>query len=451
MENVVVRDLVNFSEGKLMSRVNMNQAVSFIANDSRRQGENWVYLALRGERLDGHDFVEDAKKNGAILSIVERDDITDSIVVRDSYRALKDIATEYRNRFDIRTVAITGSSGKTTTKDMVYYALNESAHTLRNIGNLNSEIGLPMTVLNLDRSHELGVFEMGMYHLGEIDYLAEIVKPNIGIITNVGTAHILNLKTRENILRAKLEIANYMSERDTLLINGDNDMLQSIEQSQIKPKLITFGLGNKNSIYAKEYEFTADNTRVMAKILDEELEFDIPTIGEHNILNALSALGAAKVLGHDLSIATRGLAKYRASKYRMEKSEVGGKTIINDSYNANPDSMRAALSTLNYLSAKRKVAIIADMLELGENSSGYHFEIGEYASGYVDFLIAIGREAKQYIEGARKAGMPDRCLKYFEDNREAIGEINRLLRDGDGIIIKGSRGMKLEEVAERIC
>ncbi len=451
MENITIQDLVDYTKGKLLCNLDGNTKIEFIANDSRTQGKNWAYLALRGERLDGHEFVEGAKTNGAILSIVEKEGFEDGLVVEDSYLALKNIATEYRKRFDIPTVAITGSSGKTTTKDMVYFALNESEKSLRNIGNLNSEIGLPMTVLNLDKSHKIGIFEMGMYHLGEIDYLAEIVKPNIGIITNVGTAHILNLKTRENILKAKLEIANYMCKSDHLLINGDNDLLQSVKQENLEPKLYKFGLNNTNDIYAKKYVFLDGRTKICAKILDEEIEFTIPAIGEHNILNALSALGVAKILGHNLIVAANGLAKYQASKYRMEKSEVGEKTIINDSYNANPDSMRAALSTLNYLSAKRRVAILADMLELGDESPKYHTEIGKFAAESIDFLIAIGNEARYFIDGAKEAGMDESCLQYFENNEQAMEHINSLLKEGDGILIKGSRGMKLEEVAEKIC
>ncbi|MDO4711088.1 MAG: UDP-N-acetylmuramoyl-tripeptide--D-alanyl-D-alanine ligase [Peptostreptococcaceae bacterium] len=451
MENITVADLMSFTRGTLMGSIDPQKKISFISNDSRSQGEDWVYLALKGERLDGHDFIEDAAKNGAILAIAERGSKENCILVKNSYRALKDIASGYKARYDIPVVAVTGSSGKTTTKDMTFFALNECRPTLRNIGNLNSEIGLPMTVLNLDRDHRIGLFEMGMYHLGEIDYLAEIVKPHVGVITNVGTAHIMNLKTRDNILKAKLEIANYMGEEDFLLINGDNDKLSEIDPDKMRPRVITFGLDKKNDIHPLRYAVKDGNTEIFASVLGEEIDLVIPTVGEHNICNALSAMGVCKVLGLDLQKAASGLKKYQPSKYRMEKSEVGGKVLINDSYNANPDSMRAAISTLDHIHAKRKVAILADMLELGEGSLRYHREIGAYVAGYADLLIAIGNEAKYIGEGARESGMKDEAIRYFQTNEEAKHAINAILHEGDVVILKGSRGMKLEEVADSIC
>ncbi len=450
MENITIQDLATFTNGKIGEGLLPETKVSFISNDSRTQGENWVYLALRGERLDGHQFVEGAYQNGAIAAIVERD-FEKGILVKDSYKALKDIAIGYKKRYDIPCVGVTGSSGKTTTKDMIYFALSESKNTLRNEGNLNSEIGLPMTVLNLSKEHECCVLEMGMYHLGEIDYLAEIARPHIAVITNVGTAHILNLKTRENIRLAKMEITNYMNERDFLLINGDNDMLAALDKRAIVPEVFAFGLGEHNDIHPIRWEFVSGKTKLRAKVLDEEVELILPTIGEHNIGNALSALGVCKLLGLDLKKSAAGLAKYQPSRHRMEKSEIGNKIIIDDSYNANPDSMRAALSTLDYVSGERKVAILADMLELGEDSAQYHFEVGEFAHQRIDVLIAIGEMAKYIVEGARKSGMKEDCLYHFENNEQAKARINDILQEKDAVIIKGSRGMKLEEVADSIC
>lgn len=450
MENVLLRDIVSYTRGSISENVDGSQKISFIANDSRRQGENWVYLAIRGERLDGHDFVIDAYQNGAVASIVEKP-TERGIVVENTYQALKDIAIGYKSRFEIPFVAVTGSSGKTTTKDMIYYALSATQNTLRNEGNLNSEIGLPMTLLNLEQSHECAVLEMGMYHLGEIDYLADIVRPHIGVITNVGTAHIVHLKTRENIRKAKLEIANYMQAGDFLLLNGDNDMLAALDFDELKPQVITFGLSRSNDIYPIEYTFLRDSTRGRAKVLDEEVDFEIPTLGEHNILNALSALGVCKLLSLNLRASAEGLAQYQPSRHRMEKREIGDKLIIDDSYNANPDSMRAALSTLDYAQGGRKVAVLADMLELGENSAQYHFDVGVFAANRLDLLIGIGEMAKEILRGAESAGFRQEAMVHFENNEAANAVINRLLNKGDTILLKGSRGMKLEEVADSIC
>ncbi len=465
MENITIFDLQKFTQGDFVGKIDKNTKVEFVSNDSRSSGKNWVYLAIKGQRLDGHSFVEGAFENGAILSIVEKsneeiskkikelsDDYRQNfLLVDNSYIALKNIASEYKKQYDIPCVAVTGSSGKTTTKDMIYYALSSSKPTLRNIGNLNSEIGLPMTVLNLDKNFELAIFEMGMYDIGEIDYLAEIIKPNVAVITNVGTAHIVNLKTRDNILKAKLEVTNYMTQSDFLIVNGDNDLLSTISQSDFKPKIFTFGFGNKNDIHVLEHSTDGNKTVIKAKIIDEVLDFEIPMIGDHNILNALSALSVCKVMGLDLKKSAQGLLNYQASKFRMEKSEVGGKIIINDSYNANPDSMKATISTMSNILSSRKIAILADMLELGENSANYHREIGKIAKEYVDIIIAIGYEAKYIVEGAREAGMKEEQLYHYKNNSEAVENINFLLKENDVIIIKGSRGMKLEEVAEAIC
>lgn len=451
MENITIKDIISLCEGEHGEAIDQNQKVEQISNDSRTIAKNWIYLALVGERLDGHDFIEQAIQNGAIAVISQKNTSPRCIVVEDSYRALKKIAQGYKNRYNIPYVAVTGSSGKTTTKDMIYFSASESKKTLRNIGNLNSEIGLPMTLLNLDGTFECAILEMGMYNLGEIDYLAEIVKPNIGVITNIGIAHLMNLKTRENILKAKLEIANYMNSKDTLLINGDNDMLQTIDKSQLKPKTYTFGLGRQNDIHPLAVKTENNKTYVTAKVLGEEVDFVIPTIGEHNISNALSAMGVCKLLGLDLKQSAKGLSKYQPSKYRMEKHEIGGKLIINDCYNANPYSMKASISTLNYVEAKRKVAVLADMLELGEESSQYHFGVGEALKDAVDVIIAIGPEAKSYIDGACSKGFEKANTYYFNNNQEAIERINAILQEGDTVLIKGSRGMKLEEVADSIC
>lgn len=451
MENISLADLVKYCDASYDKNLDLSKKVKKISNDSRTVDQDWVYLALIGERLDGHDFIEQAKENGAIAVISQKNEYSQGIYVENSYQALKDIAMHYRERFKIPYLAVTGSSGKTTSKDMLYYAVKESKKTLRNIGNLNSEVGLPMTVLNLDSSYEVGILEMGMYNLGEIDYLAEIVRPNIGIITNIGNAHIVNLKTRDNILKAKMEISNYMTSKDYLLINGDDDMLRTIKKDELSATVYTFGLDRSNDIHVLEYMTRDGEILVRASILGQEIEFIIPTLGEHNIYNALSVMGACKILNLNLKKSAQGLKNYQPSKYRMEKSEVNGKLIINDSYNANPYSMKAAISILKDLSYPRRVVILGDMLELGDESVGEHKEIGALLKDYADLIIAIGVEAKNYLEGAKEKDFNQKNMFYFANNEEAIKEINEILQAGDVVFIKGSRGMKLEEVADSIC
>lgn len=451
MRNITIGDILKMTGAEASFEIDENARVCNISNDSRDIKEDTIYAAIVGERLDGHDFARAALENGAIAAIVEKRVTEKDILVKDTRRALKDIAMGYRSRFDIPFLAVTGSSGKTTTKDMLYFAVSESRKTLRNLGNLNSEIGLPMTVFNLDESHECAVLEMGMYVQGEIDYLAEIVKPHFAIITNVGVAHIQSAGSRENILKAKMEIANYMTQSDVLLINGDNDMLQTVDTGAMKPSVYKYGLEEHNDIRLISYETTESGMKIRADILGKITEYEIPTLGIHNIYNSLSVMGLCSLMGLDMKKSAEGIRKYQPSKYRMEIKSVSGKTLIEDFYNANPDSMRASIETFRQMQGERKVAVLADMLELGEISEKEHMNAGIQASEIFDVIICIGSDAKYIGKGAIENGFDKGRVYYFANNEEAVSEINSILRPGDAVLMKGSRGMKLEEVAESIC
>ena len=451
MRNITIGDILKMTGAEAGFEIDENARVCNISNDSRDIKEDTIYAAIVGERLDGHDFARAALENGAIAAIVEKRVTEKDILVKDTRRALKDIAMGYRSRFDIPFLAVTGSSGKTTTKDMLYFAVSESRKTLRNLGNLNSEIGLPMTVFNLDESHECAVLEMGMYVQGEIDYLAEIVKPHFAIITNVGVAHIQSAGSRENILKAKMEIANYMTQSDVLLINGDNDMLQTVDTGAIKPSVYKYGLEEHNDIRLISYETTESGMKIRADILGKITEYEIPTLGIHNIYNSLSVMGLCSLMGLDMKKSSEGIRKYQPSKYRMEIKSVSGKTLIEDFYNANPDSLRASIETFRQMQGERKVAVLADMLELGAISEKEHMNAGIQASEIFDVIICIGSDAKYIGKGAIENGFDKGRVYYFANNEEAVSEINSILRPGDAVLMKGSRGMKLEEVAESIC
>ena len=451
MRNITIGDILKMTGAEASFEIDENARVCNISNDSRDIKEDTIYAAIVGERLDGHDFARAALENGAIAAIVEKRVTEKDILVKDTRRALKDIAMGYRSRFDIPFLAVTGSSGKTTTKDMLYFAVSESRKTLRNLGNLNSEIGLPMTVFNLDESHECAVLEMGMYVQGEIDYLAEIVKPHFAIITNVGVAHIQSAGSRENILKAKMEIANYMTQSDVLLINGDNDMLQTVDTGAIKPSVYKYGLEEHNDIRLISYETTESGMKIQADILGKITEYEIPTLGIHNIYNSLSVMGLCSLMGLDMKKSAEGIRKYQPSKYRMEIKSVSGKTLIEDFYNANPDSLRASIETFRQMQGERKVAVLADMLELGAISEKEHMNAGIQASEIFDVIICIGSDAKYIGKGAIENGFDKGRVYYFANNEEAVSEINSILRPGDAVLMKGSRGMKLEEVAESIC
>lgn len=451
MENITIRDIITMTGGVLNFDIDDNIKIENISHDSRNIKENSLYVAIKGENLDGHNFVSGALENGALAAIVEKPSSTKDIQVENTYMALKKIAMEYRDKFDIPFVSVTGSSGKTTTKDMLYYAISKSKKTLRNLGNLNTEIGLPMTMYNLDSTYKCAILEMGMYTLGEIDYLAEIVRPNIAVITNVGVAHMQSVGSRENILKAKMEIANYMTKDDVLIINGDNDMLKTVDKLQYEFKILTFGMEEHNDFRMISYKANENSMNIKADFMGEEIEYILPTLGAHNIYNSLSALAVCKVMGLDMKNSAEGIAQYLPSKYRMELKTLENKSIIQDFYNANPDSMKASINTFKDVEAKRKIGILADMLELGEISEASHMEIGNISADIFDVVICIGKEAKFIGMGAEASGLSKNNIHYFENNQEAIANINNILEAGDKILMKGSRGMKLEEVAEAIC
>lgn len=451
MENITIRDIIEITDGTTNFNIDENLEIKHISNDSREIKADSLYVALKGENLDGHKFVSSAIENGAVAALVEKSSSSRDIIVDNTYKALKNIAMAYRNRFDIPFLSVTGSSGKTTTKDMLYYAVSSSLKTLRNLGNFNNEIGLPMTMYNLDATYQCAILEMGMYTLGEIDYLAEIVRPNIAVITNVGVAHMQTAGSRENILKAKMEISNYMTESDTLIINGDNDMLKTINKENYKFKILTFGLESENDFSVISYQTEDTSMRIKAKFIDEEVEYLLPTLGIHNIYNSLSALAVCKVMGLDMKKSAEGIASYAPSKYRMEIKQLSDKVLVEDFYNANPDSMKASIETFREVSSNRKVGILADMLELGDISELSHKEIGNIAAQVMDVLVCIGKEARFIGLGAEEAGFDKANIYYYENNEQAIEKINSILKPGDKILMKGSRGMKLEEVAEIIC
>lgn len=451
MENVTIEDILKFTKGDLCYDIDKETLINNISNDSRNMNKDSLYIALIGENLDGHIFSESALANGGLGAIVQKPTTKKDILVEDTYLALKEISRGYRNRFDIPFVSVTGSSGKTTTKDMMYYTLSKSYNTHRNLGNFNNEVGLPLTLLNLKSEHQCAILEMGMYNLGEIDYLADIVRPNVAVITNVGVAHLETVKTRENILQAKMEIANYMTKKDILIINGDNDLLGAVDKNLYDFKIYTFGQSKNMDFRLINYSTTQGGVIINAKFLDEELEYFLPSLGIHNIMNSISALAVCKVLGLDMANSSKGLLEYVPSAFRTQLEVVGNKNIMKDYYNANPDSMLAAVNTFKDINNVRKVAILADMLELGEIEEKAHREIGKSVAEIFDVLICIGKSGKFIGLEGLEAGMKKDNVYFFENNEEAIKEINKILEPGDYVLIKGSRGMKLEEVADKIC
>lgn len=439
-----VKEILEVTKGKLLCGNEEDECINFI-RDSREIKEGDVYIALKGEKFDGNDFCQDAIKNGAKICIVSKEietkDNVTIIIVKDTLKAMQEIATYKRSLYNIPTVAITGSVGKTSTKDLVASVLQQKYKTLKTKGNYNNEIGLPLTILSL-KDEEALVVEMGMNHFGELRKLTNIAKPTVAVITNIGTAHIGNLGSRENILKAKLEILEGLVEK-TVVINNDDDLLHkwALENSD-KYNIITYGIKNDSKYMAKNIKLYEDKSEFY---FDGEL-VTVPVGGEHFILNSLCSIAVGKIFDISTKKIILGIQKLELSKKRMEidKSKIGA-ILINDTYNANYDSMKAAICYLKNIPDKRKIAVLGDMLELGEFSEKLHEKVGMEVDSNIDVLIAVGKEAK-YIAKTSKAKE-----KYiFDKNMDATNKIKELMTKDDAILFKASNGMHFNEIVNEL-
>lgn len=441
-----VYEIVEATQGILVSG-NKDDEINFFSQDSRQMKNGGMYIPLKGERFDGHNFIESAFQTGAQAIISEKDvKYEDKIVikVKDTYQALKDMASYLRNHRPVKVVGVTGSVGKTSTRDMVYSVVKQKYKTLKTEGNYNNEIGLPLTILRYHDEKVL-VLEMGMNHLQEMSRLSMIARPDIACITNVGTAHIGELGSRENILKAKLEITDGMKEGSTLIINQDNDMLQTVELPHLN--VVRVGKGKEASIQASHIILEETKSSFEVEYQGKKEIIEVPVQGEHNISNALIAIAVGIALNISLEDIKKGIQEFKLTKNRMDILEKNHKTVIDGTYNASVDSMKSSIDVLaNY--KKRKVAILADMLELGDYSQQLHEEVGSYvASKGIDILVCVGKEAKYIYQKARES-MKD--VYYFESNQEVIDRLDELLKEDDVILVKGSHSMNLKEVVEKI-
>lgn len=421
--------------------------ITEISTDSRSIPEASLFVALRGERFDGNKFVNEAFAKGAAACIAEKDSpyvdktVENLILVENTEKALLSIARLYRTKLSLKLVGVTGSVGKTTTKEMIYAVLSQRFKTHKTQGNLNNQIGLPKTILQLDKSFETAVIEMGMSDLGEIHELSLCAQPDISVITTIGVSHLENLGTRENILKAKLEITDGMENTAPLVINTDNDMLSTVKLNR---PVITYGIEKKADVMAAEITSDGENT----DFLINGLKVSIPCIGQHNVYNALAAYAIAKHFGMTDCEIVEGLKNYTPSGMRQRITRVGDTTVVEDCYNASPDSIRAALKTLSSMnSSGRKIAVLGDMLELGSVSEKSHFDIGILCAELgIDELVCFGEGAKKYDEGCKKAG----GKSTWFDNRDKLSEyLTNVAKEGDVLWFKASRGMKFEELIEK--
>ena len=449
MQRLNVNDIVKATNGKLICG-DGGFEISEIVTDSRKAGTNMLFVPIAGENNDGHDFIGSAFEKGADAVITHRDIPAVSgkniIRVADTRIALGDIAAYYKAKYNLPTVAVTGSVGKTTTKDMLSAVLAMKYNTLKTQGNYNNDIGLPLTVFRLSGKHEMAVLEMGMSAKGEIRYLAEIAKPDVAVITNIGMSHIEKLGSQENIYLAKMEVCEDFDEDNLLILNGDDKFLS---RKTDKCRCLTYGIENKDcDIVAENIEnLGIDGTKFTAKVNGTPEEFYIRVPGVHNIYNALAAILCGIHFGVEIKDIKDGIREFQPTNMRMEVKNTGGIIVIDDCYNASPDSIRAALRVLCDLSTDRKIAVLGDVLEMGGFAEKELYELGTEIYG-VDVLVTVGEVAKFIAKGATFAGMEK--VVSFTKNDDAIDFLLENVTDGDGILVKASRGMHFEEITNAL-
>lgn len=421
----------------------LDECFAAVTIDSRRVGACDLFVAIKGEKTDGYDYIPSAIENGALCALSSRacGDLP-CIVVNDPVKALQDIARAYRQKLNITVIGITGSVGKTTTKEMVASVLEQKYNVVKTEGNFNNGIGLPLTVMSIKPETEIAVVEMGMNHFEEMHLLSSIAVPTMCIMTNIGISHIENLGTRENILKAKSEIFDYMSATARCILNGDDDLLTTIERHN----KCYYGFNRDNDIYIESfYEHGFDGTEFAVSMFGEYYECRINVPGRHMLFAAMAAMAAGSWLGLTHEQIVEGVLSAKAISGRVNVIHTDKYTVIDDCYNAAPPSVMSAVDMLvKNDDTHRSVLIFGDMFELGEEERILHRSVGEYAAkSKVGFIAAIGSLAKNAYEGAQNCGGK---AVWFETKEEFLKEAPYLLKDGDIILVKASHSMHFEEI-----
>ena len=461
--DIKVKDIVRVCSGELIFG-NEEIVCENFSKDTRTIEAGDVYVGIKGENFDGNVLYSEAFEKGASVCILQGVIVDDSvrsrykdravIIVGDTVKALQEIASYKRDLYDIPVVAITGSVGKTSTKDIIASVVGTEFNTLKTQGNLNNHIGVPLTILGL-KEHNALVVEMGMNNLGEISVLSKIAKPNIAVITNVGTSHIGNLGSRENILKAKLEILDGLKNDGVLIVNNDNDLLNKwAVENKDNVKLCTFGIDNSSDVMASSISFGENSSEFEVTIQNSLFEnisktekVIVPVGGKHFVYNALSAVAVGLQLGIPISKIRKGIEEFELTKSRMELINIPNDVVvINDCYNANYDSMKAAVEYLSKTNGNRKIAILGDMLELGEFSEELHKKVGEeVAKNKIDILITVGKMGEVIANTAESSGVK---VYKCSDNSDAIRLAKGIINKDDIVLVKASNGMKFKEIVE---
>lgn len=430
--------------GALNATYNIDTTINGVCIDTRKITPGCLFVCIKGNRFDAHDFVDEAIKLGAGAVMIDRNISVSAPFIRvdNTTDALLALGAYYRSLFNIPIVGLTGSVGKTTTKEFTHLVVSAKYRAIKTLGNLNNNIGLPQMLMQIDSSVEAAVIEMGMNHFGEISALAKAARPTVGVITNIGVSHIENLGSRDGILQAKLEITDGLQKGAPLILNGDDDKLSTVKNDDFR--IYHYGINNGDFI-AKNIVENADSTTFGIHYYGRVQNVRIPTIGIHNVYNALAAFAVGYVLNVDPQDSAKALSRYVPSGMRQRVVKVGDIVSIEDCYNASPDSMRASLKTLHDTPGGKKIAVLADMLELGDYSRTAHSNVGKMvADNGIDYLLAYGKDAKYYVSEAVSGGCTN--ARLFDSKEELASRLSDIANPGDVVMFKGSRGMKLEEI-----
>ena len=455
-----VEDIIKATNGRLLVGDPQEDCENF-CTDTRKIQKGDIYVGLKGEKFNGNEYYKEALEKGAKVAVISGIEVTKEdldqykdktiIEVKDSLEAFGDIAAYKRDLYDIPVVQITGSVGKTSTRDIIANVVRTQYKTLQTEGNQNNAIGLPTTLLKL-KDHEAVVVESGMNHLGEIRYLGKIAKPTVAVITNIGTAHIGFLGSRENILMAKLEILENLKPGGYIVINNDNDMLNKWAKEDTKYKKYTFGIEEKSDVMAYNIKVSEDYSTYNVKINNKEYFVKVPVSGKHFVYNSLCAIAVGNLLNIAPENIIKGIETFTLTKNRMEIDKIKDNvTVINDAYNASYDSMKAALEYLKELPGNRKIAVLGDMFELGEFAEEIHRKVGiEVITHKVDMLVTVGELANYIADEAEYLGMPKDQVIRLNTTTEAINYLNDNLEKDDVVLLKAANGMHFAEIFKGI-
>ncbi len=460
---LTIEEVLRATGGKLLQG-NGNSSFQGISTDSRTVAEGELFVALKGRRFDGHHYAVEAlrKKAGGVL--IEEGKIGDIrwngyrsravIAVEDTLSALGDIAQGWRRKYNTPIVALTGSNGKTTTKEMIAACLETTFPILKTKGNFNNLIGVPLTLLTLTEKERVVVLEMGMNVPGEIGRLAQIAEPDVGLITNIQTVHLEGMGSLERLKEEKGELFRRMRRDGTILVNQDDPRVVDLARDYPGQK-ITFGIEDPADVMAKEIRLNGGEGTSFTLILEgEAIEIHLRLLGRHFIPNALSAMAVACLFGVEVDQAKEALENFQPFPMRMEVVPLkGGETLINDAYNANPYSMELALETLAEAKGEgRAIAVLGDMLELGRLTKEAHEQIGKKVSELsIDFLLALGEKAPIVVGSAIRHGLPVERARILESHSEVISLLRQMIQNGDWILVKGSRRMAMEKIVEGLA